>query len=113
MNASGAIAQAESFRTFAKESFTFLEWLAIAAAIQWAGIKTGMLSLAVLSFLLQLVAVIYVLLTGAVHFRPYVQSVKWKAARWALALCLVSFLLVAGNLLVTTTVNAIVRTQLH
>lgn len=111
MSANDTIEGAESFRAFAKESFNFIEWLAMAAAVQWAGIKTGMMSLAILSFLLQLIAVIYVLLTGAARLRPYVQSVQRKAYRWLLALCFVAILFVAGNVLVTTTVNALVRTQ--
>lgn len=106
------IAKAELFRTFARETFTFLEWLTISAAIQWAAVKTNTASLAFLSLGLQLMAVIYVMLTGAIYFRPHVQRIPWKVLRWLLALPLVLILLFAGNWLVTTTVNRLVHTQL-
>lgn len=112
MGAEKDIAQAEAFRTFTKGVFTFLEWLTISAAIQWAAIKTGTLTLVLLSFSLQLMAVIYVMLTGAIYFRPYVQSVKWKAVRWLLALPLVVVLTLAGNWFVSTTINRLIATQL-
>lgn len=105
------IAQAEAFRVFAKETFTFFEWLTISAAIQWAAIKTATFSLVLLSFFLQLIAVIYVMFTGAIYLRPYVQSVKWKALRWLLALPLVAVLAFSGNWLVGTTVNRLINTQ--
>lgn len=112
MSVENEIAKAERFRTFAKETFTFLEWLTISAAIHWAAVKTSASSLAILSFGLQLIAVIYVMLTGAIYFRSHVQRIALPFIRWLLAIPLVLALFIFGNWLVTTTVNRLVATQL-